>query len=127
MNRKSKNSRKANQILNRMILYSLTLLALVGGFGVLTVWMRHQTSQTANRLHAIEQRIVEERRSLSQLDVQLAIAKSTDRLMDLNRKLNLDLREPVYTQIVHVTENVESRLYEKSANSVFTASLSEGN
>jgi len=127
MNQKSKNSRKANQILNRMILYSLTLLALVGGFGVLTVWMRHQTSQTANRLHAIEQRIVEERRSLSQLDVQLAIAKSTDRLMDLNRKLNLDLREPVYTQIVHVTENVESRLYEKSANSVFTASLSEGN
>lgn len=127
MNRKSKNSRKANQILNRMILYSLTLLALVGGFGVLTVWMRHQTSQTANRLHAIEQRIVEERRSLSQLDVQLAIAKSTDRLMDLNRKLNLDLREPVYTQIVHVTENVESRLYEKSANSVFTASLSAGN
>ncbi len=127
MNRKSKNSRKANQILNRMILYSLTLLALVGGFGVLTVWMRHQTSQTANRLHAIEQRIVEERRSLSQLDVQLAIAKSTDRLMDLNRKLNLDLREPVYTQIVHVTENVESRLYDKSANSVFTASLSEGN
>ncbi len=127
MNRKSKSSRKANQILNRMILYSLTLLALVGGFGVLTVWMRHQTSQTANRLHAIEQRIVEERRSLSQLDVQLAIAKSTDRLMDLNRKLNLDLREPVYTQIVHVTENVESRLYEKSANSVFTASLSEGN
>jgi len=127
MNRKSNNSRKANRILNRLILYSLTSLALVGGFGVLTVWMRHQTSQTANRLHAIEQKIVEERRSLSQLDVQLAIAMSTDRLMDLNRKLNLDLREPVYTQIVNVTENVESRLYEKSANSVFTASLSTGN
>jgi cell division protein FtsL len=127
MNRKSNNSRKANRILNRLILYSLTSLALVGGFGVLTVWMRHQTSQTANRLHAIEQKIVEERRSLSQLDVQLAIAMSTDRLMDLNRKLNLDLREPVYTQIVHVTENVESRLYEKSANSVITASLSTGN
>ncbi len=127
MNRKLKNSRKANRFLNRLILYSLTLLALVGGFGVLTVWMRHQTSQTANRLHAIEQNIVEERRSLSQLDVQLAIAMSTDRLMDLNRKLNLDLREPVYTQIVHVTENVESRLYEKSASSVFTASLSTGN
>ena len=127
MNRKSNNSRKANRILNRLILYSLTSLALVGGFGVLTVWMRHQTSQTANRLHAIEQKIVEERRSLSQLDVQLAIAMSTDRLMDLNRKLNLDLREPVYTQIVNVTENVESRMYEKSANSVFTASLSTGN
>ena len=127
MNRKSNNSRKANRILNRLILYSLTSLALVGGFGVLTVWMRHQTSQTANRLHVIEQKIVEERRSLSQLDVQLAVAMSTDRLMDLNRKLNLDLREPVYTQIVHVTENVESRLYEKSANSVFTASLSTGN
>ena len=127
MNRKSNNSRKANRILNRLILYSLTSLALFGGFGVLTVWMRHQTSQTANRLHAIEQKIVEERRSLSQLDVQLAIAMSTDRLMDLNRKLNLDLREPVYTQIVHVTENVESRLYEKSTNSVFTASLSTGN
>ncbi|HAT59771.1 MAG TPA: hypothetical protein DCS60_03235, partial [Opitutae bacterium] len=99
MNRKSNNSRKANRILNRLILYSLTSLALVGGFGVLTVWMRHQTSQTANRLHAIEQKIVEERRWLSQLDVQLAIGMSTDRLMDLNRKLNLGLREPVYNQI----------------------------
>lgn len=127
MNRNSKNSRAANQILNRVILYSLTMLALIGGFGVLTVWMRHQTSQTANRLQSVEQRIVEERRSLSQLDVELAIAKSTDRLIDLNRKLNLDLREPVYTQIVHVTENVESRLYDKSANSVFTASLASGN
>lgn len=127
MNRNTKNSRTANQILNRVILYSLSMLALVGGFGVLTVWMRHQTSQTANRIQSIEQKIVEERRSLSQLDVEVAIAMSTDRLMELNRKLNLNLREPVYTQIVHVTENVESRLYEKNANSVFTASLSSGN
>ncbi len=127
MNRNSNNSRTANQILNRVILYSLAMLALVGGFGVLTVWMRHQTSQTANRIQSIEQKIVEERRTLSQLDVDVAIAMSTDRLMDLNRRLKLDLQEPVYTQIVHVTENVESRLYEKSANSVFTASLSSGN
>lgn len=127
MTRSSRKTRTANQILNRVILYSATLLALVGVFGVVMVWMRHQTSQTANRLQAIEQRIVVERRALSQLDVEEAVAMSTDRLIDLNRRLGLELREPVFTQIVHVRENVEARLYEKSANRVLTASLSSGN
>lgn len=127
MNRSSKKSRTANHILNRFILYSLVMLVLVGGLGVITVWLRHQTSRAANNLQSIEQKIVVQRRALAQLDVEVAIAMSTDRLMELNRTLGLQLREPVYTQIVHVTENVESRLYEKSANSVFTASLSAGN
>ncbi len=126
MSRNSRN-RAANQILNRLIFYSLATLTLVGGFGIVTVWMRHQTSQTANRLQAIEQKIVEERRVLAQLDVEMAIALSTDNLIELNESLNLKLREPVYTQIVHVSENVEARLYEKTANSVFTASFASGN
>ncbi len=126
MSRNSK-SRRANQVLNRIIAYSLVMLALVGGFGIITVWMRHQTSQTAKRLQAVEQLIVEERRTLAQLDVELALGKSTDKLIDLNRSLDLNLREPVYTQIVHVNENVEARLYEKSANRVSTASVSSGN
>jgi len=127
MTRSSRKTRTANQILNRVILYSIAMLALVGGFGVVMVWMRHQTSQTANRLQSIEQKIVVERRALSQLDVELAVAMSTDRLIGLNRRLGLELREPVFTQIVHVTENVEARLYEKSANRVLTASISSGN
>lgn len=126
MNRKVKN-RAANQILNRIIAYSLLTLALVGGFGVVTVWMRHQTSRSANNLQAIEQKIREERRELAQLEVELTVAMSTDKLIDLNRTLNLGLREPAYTQIVHVMDNVETRLYDKNANSVFTASLSSGN
>lgn len=126
MNRNSK-KRSANQILNRIIVYSLLILAIVGGFGVVTVWMRHQTSQSANRLQAIEQQIREERRELAQLEVELTVAMSTDKLIDLNRTLKLELREPAYTQIVHVTDNVETRLYDKNANSVFTASISSGN
>ena len=120
-------SRAANRILNRIIAYSLVMLAMIGGFGVVTVWMRHQATQSANNLLTIEQKIIEERRELARLDVDLAIALSTDRLIELNRSLELGLREPAYTQIVHVTENVENRLYEKSANSVFTASISTGN
>jgi cell division protein FtsL len=126
MNRNVKN-RAANQILNRIIVYSLLILALVGGFGVVTVWMRHQISQSANSLQALEQQIREERRELAQLEVELTIAMSTDKLIYLNRSLELGLREPAYTQIVHVTDNVETRLYEKNANSVFTASISSRN
>ena len=126
MNRNSK-KRAANQILNRIIAYSLLILAIVGGFGVVTVWMRHQTSQSANRLQAIEQQIREERRELAQLEVELTVAMSTDKLIDLNRTLKLELREPAYTQLVHVKDNVETRLYDKNANSVFTASISSGN
>ncbi len=123
MNRAAK-SRAANRILNRVIAYSLVMLAIVGGFGVITVWMRHQATQSANSLHKIEQKILEERRELARLEVELAIAKSTDKLIELNRSLDLKLREPAYTQIVHVTENVEDRLYDKSVNSVFTAAIS---
>ena len=126
MNRNVKN-RAANQILNRIIVYSLLILALVGGFGVVTVWMRHQISQSANSLQALEQQIREERRELAQLEVELTLAMSTDKLIYLNRSLELGLREPAYTQIVHVTDNVETRLYEKNANSVFTASISSRN
>ena len=120
-------SRAANRLLNRIILYSVAMLALVGGFGMAMVWMRHQTSMVANRLHAVEQKIVEERRIHAQLDVELAVAMSTDRLLELNRLHDLNLREPSFTQIVHVTENVEKRLYEKGENSVFTASIPNGN
>lgn len=120
-------SRAANRILNRIIAYSLVMLAMIGAFGVVTVWMRHQATQSANNLLVIEQKIIEERRELARLEVDLAIAMSTDKLIDLNRSLELGLREPAYTQIVHVTENVENRLYEKNANSVFTASISTGN
>ena len=126
MSRNAKN-RAANQILNRIIAYSLVMLAMVGGFGIVTVWMRHQTSQSANNLQMIEQKITEERRELARLEVELAIAMSTDKLIDLNRSMKLELREPAYTQIVHVTDNVESRLYDKSANSIFTASIATGN
>jgi len=120
-------SRAANRILNRIIAYSLVMLAMIGAFGVVTVWMRHQATQSANNLLVIEQKIIEERRELARLEVDLAMAMSTDKLIDLNRSLELGLREPAYTQIVHVTENVENRLYDKNANSVFTASISTGN
>ncbi len=126
MNRNAK-KRAASQILNRIIAYSLLMLAMGGGFAVVTVWIRHQTTRAAINLQAIERNITKERRELAQLEVELAIAMSTDKLIDLNRTLKLGLREPAYTQIVHVTENVETRLYDKNANSVFTASISSGN
>lgn len=124
---KSINNRVANRILNQIIVYSLIMLAMVGGIGVVTVWMRHQTTESARGLQAIEQRIIEERRALAQLDVELTVAMSTDKLIELNRSLELGMREPAYTQIVHVAENVETRLYEKGSGSVFTASIGSGN
>ncbi len=120
-------SRTANRILNQIILHSVVMLALVGGLGLITVWLRHQTSITANHLQSIEQKIVEERRVHAQLDVELAVAMSTDKLLELNREHGLNLQEPAFTKIVHVEENVEKRLYEKSANALFTASALSGN
>ena len=107
MNNRNIKSRTANRILNQIILYSVAMLALVGGLGMITVWLRHQTSITANNLQSIEQKIVEERRIHSQLEVELAVAMSTDRLLELNRKHKLELQEPSFTQIVDVDENVE--------------------
>ena len=115
------NKKAANQLLNRMILMSLGLLALLGVFGMGRVWFRHEISSVANRINKLEGALMVEERKLEQLDVELTQDKSASRLQALNVSLALGLRPPESAQIVRVTENVEARLDRKTAGGLLTA------
>ncbi|MEM9159980.1 MAG: hypothetical protein AAGB46_13120 [Verrucomicrobiota bacterium] len=122
MNKRRGSKKAANQLLNRLILQSLGLLAVLGVFGLGTVWFRHQISGVANSINKLDSEIVVEERRLTQLDVELTKAKSASRLQKLNIDLALGLRPPHAGQIYRVSENVEARLDGKTAGAMLTAS-----
>ena len=124
---KAAKKKEANRLLNRIILLSAGFLLLVGGFGVSTVWYRHQISTTANRIGSMETQITAQQRKLAELGVALSRAKEAGRLKRLNEQYALGLGEPAYRQIVRVTENVEARLDQKTSGSLLTASRGGGN
>lgn len=121
MKTRAARKKEANKLLNRLILLASGLVVLVGGFGVATVWYRHQISTVANRVSSMETQITAQQRKMAELGVALSRAKEAGRLKRLNEQYALGLREPMYRQIVRVTENVEARLDQKTSGSLLTA------
>ena len=123
MSRKKRtSSSQAHSALNRVIAYCFLLLAFVGCFGLGTVYLRHQSAETANEIKRVERRISLEKRNLAELGTELSRLTTRDALKRFNRQYDLGLAMPRDRQVVRVTENVESRLYEKNSGSLVTAS-----
>lgn len=121
MNRSNQPTHSASQILNRVIFLTLLLLIGVGGFGLSTVYLRHQTATTANGIKSLEIKIAQAKRVNAELGAQLSRLTTRDALDDLNTQFALGLAMPRESQIVRVSENVEARLYEKTSGGMLTA------
>ena len=120
MSRKRKStpsSRFLGFIIARCVFVIVFALLISAGI----IYLRHQKSVVANNLKDVENRISEQRRKVSELNVALARLESRQHLLRLNRKMNLGMSEPRYEQIVRVTEDVEARLLAKASNETFTA------
>lgn len=125
MSRHKKQRRQPSQAstaLNRVIVLTLFLLVAIGSFGLGTVYLRHQTATTANQIKAVERSITLEKRKLSELSTEYTALTTRESLKRLNDQYALGLQMPSERQIVLVTENVEARLYRKSAAGLVTAS-----
>jgi len=70
----------------------------------------------------VENRISEERRKVSELNVALARKESRQHLLLANKKMKLDMYEPENKNIIRVTVDVEARLLSKATNETYTAS-----
>ena len=124
MKRKAQSS-AASRILNRIIALSLALLFLMAAFGAGVVKLRHQTSNTANRIKMIEEEMAIQQRELADLGIRLSRTMSQDYLMRKNDLFGLHLEKPSYAQIVRVSEEeAETRLLNKTSQGSFTAYLS---
>lgn len=115
------NRRPAVSILNRILLWSFFLLVYAGAIGFGTVWLRHQISLSANENKAIERRILEIERVLSQVNAELAVALSPDYLIARNRELDLRLARPTESQIIRIQDEVEMRLAVKRNEELFSS------
>lgn len=122
MNRKRKNPSQVSSLLNRIIVLAIVLFVFVGAFGLTTVYLRHEVSNTANNIKKIERDVVVEKRKLAELGAEITRMTTRSALKSLNERYAFGLNIPKDDQIVRVSVNVESRLYEKTAGNSLTAS-----
>lgn len=122
MNRKKKNPSQVSSLLNRVIALAIVLFVLVGAFGLTTVYLRHEIANTANSIKQIERNVVVEKRKLAELGAEITRMTTRPALKALNERYAFGLHIPKDDQIVRVSVNVESRLYEKTAGNRLTAS-----
>lgn len=95
---------------------ALTLLLLVfsGSLGLGAVWVRQEISGTANRSHAIENKIADVERRLDEVNANVASALNVSALLQQNQVMRLGLTLPREAQIVRVDESPVDRLATKN-------------
>lgn len=122
MNRKKKSPSQVSSLLNRVIALAIVLFVFVGVFGLTTVYLRHEIANTANTIKQIERGVLVEKRKLAELGAEITRMTTRSALKTLNERYAFGLNIPKDNQIVRVSVNVESRLYEKTAGNSLTAS-----
>lgn len=122
MKRKPPSQKISAQALNRAIGLSLALLVGAAAFGLGTIYLRHEAAKAANEIKRAEYRVAASKQRLADLGAELSKLTTKDSMLDLNDRFALGLAMPNDRQIVRVTENVEARLYQKTAGGRLTAS-----
>lgn len=112
----------SSQALNRAIGFALILLVGSAGFGLGTIYLRHEAAKAANEIKQAEQRVARAKQRLADLGSELSSLTTQDSLRAMNARYALGLAMPNDRQIVRVKENVEARLYQKTAGGRLTAS-----
>ena len=120
--KRARNPQATSQTLNRIIFFALTLLVGAAGFGLGTIYLRHEAAKAANEIKRLEARAYQSKQRLADLGAQLSELTTQKSLRELNASFALGLAMPNDRQIVRVTENVEARLYQKTSKSLLTAS-----
>lgn len=110
----------APNLVNRVILLTLTLLVFTGTLGLGAVWMRQEISSTANRSRALEDRCTDVARRLDEVNAEVAAAVNPDALLRQNGAMRLSLAAPRELQVVRVSGSAELRLAGKRNREIFS-------
>jgi hypothetical protein len=112
----------ARAFVSQLITLTLLLLVFSGSLGLGAVWVRQEISGTANRSHAIENKIADVERRLDEVNAEVATALTTSTLRQQNQVMVLGLSSPKETQIVRLEGSPELRLASKRNLDIFNAS-----
>ena len=109
----------ARAFVSQLMALTLLLLVFSGSLGLGAVWVRQEISGTANRSHAIENKIADVERRLDEANANVASALNVSALLQQNQVMLLGLTLPHETQIVRVDESPEERLAAKNTRDAF--------
>jgi hypothetical protein len=105
--------------INQLLVCLLVTFCFSGSIGLGTVWMRHQISLTANANKALELRIAEVERSLSETATFIETEQSSDVLRHRNAELKLGLVQPREEQFVRLAQDPDRYLAAKRNRMLF--------
>ena len=105
--------KNSQAFVNQLLVCLLVTFGFSGTIGLGTVWMRHQISVTANSNKALEGRIAEIERRLSETSALVEEEQSIPVLRDRNTKWKLGLDAPQDKQFVDVYEDADRYLAAK--------------
>jgi hypothetical protein len=109
----------ARAFVSQLMALTLLLLVFSGSLGLGAVWVRQEISGTANRSHAVENKIADVERRLDEVNAQVATALNVSALLQQNQTMLLGLTVPHEMQIVRVDESAEVRLAAKRNQDIF--------
>lgn len=109
----------ARAFVSQLMALTLLLLVFSGSLGLGAVWVRQEISGTANRSHAIENKIADVERRLDEANANVASALNVSALLQQNQVMLLGLTLPHEAQIVRVDESSEDRLAAKNNRDAF--------
>jgi len=109
----------ARAFVSQLIALTLLLLVFSGSLGLGAVWVRQEISGTANRSHALENRIADVERRLDEVNAEVAAALNPHSLLKQNLAMQLGLSSPNEIQVMRVDGSPELRLASKRNREVF--------
>ena len=105
---------------NQLLVYTLVMICFSGSIGLGTVWLRHQISLSANATRAIEGRINELERHISETKAAVEGAQNPAMLEMLNKEWKLGLQRPTEQQVQRITVDPVMQLAAKRNREIFS-------
>lgn len=95
---------------NQLLICLLVTFSFGGTIGLATVWLRHQNALLARSNRALEAKIAEVRRSVTEWSAMVESEKSSDVMRRRNAEFQLGFAPANDKQIVHMPEDPIQRL-----------------
>ena len=111
--------KNSHAFVNQLLVCLLVSIGTSGSVGLGTVWIRHQNSMLANSNSALDARIKDVERHISEYKTLVATEQRPENLRQLNAQFRLGLVPMSEIPVVNVTEDPIQRMYARASRSGF--------
>jgi hypothetical protein len=111
---------------NQILICLLVTFSFGGTIGLGTVWLRHQNAVLARSNRALEAKIAEVRRSVTEWTAMVESEKSSDVMRRRNAEFQLGFAPATDKQITHMPEDPIQRLARRNRGEIMSDGLVGG-